>query len=256
MKEKRILWDMPITIEIVDKKVDTTIIEKIFQYFHHIDTVFSTFNQTSEISKINKGDIKEKNYSDEMVEVLSLCEKTKKETFGYFDHIRNGRIDPLGVVKGWAIKQACKKIQDQGFQNFYIEAGGDIQAQGYNQNGEVWSIGIRNPFNRFEIVKSLSLTNCGVATSGTYIRGDHIQNPHVIHKSITDIVSLTVIASDVCKADRFATAAFAMGKKGIYFIEQMQDIEGYMIDQKGIATFTSGFAQYIKQKQLSIPVFI
>ncbi len=59
------------------------------------------------------------------------------------------------------------------------------------------------------------------------------------------MVSLTVIGPNVYEADRFATAAFAMGKNGIAFIEQLQGFEGYQIDGAGIATMTSGFAQVI-----------
>ena len=50
---------------------------------------------------------------------------------------------------------------------------------------------------------------------------------------IADIVSLTVIGPDVLEADRFATAAFAMGKDGIYFIEQTLGLEGYVVDING-----------------------
>lgn len=32
-----------------------------------------------------------------------------------------------------------------------------------------------------------------------------------------------------------------MGESGIDFIERLLGFEGYMIDSKGIATFTSGF---------------
>jgi thiamine biosynthesis lipoprotein len=49
----------------------------------------------------------------------------------------------------------------------------------------------------------------------------------------------------VLEADRFATAAFAMGKAGIAFIEQLPGFEGYTIDAQGIATMTSGFGTYI-----------
>ena len=39
-------------------------------------------------------------------------------------------------------------------------------------------MGIRNPFLRDDIVKVLQPRGHGVATSGNYIRGDHIYNPH------------------------------------------------------------------------------
>ena len=69
-----------------------------------------------------------------------------------------------------------------------------------------------------EHVKVLALTDQGIATSGTAIRGQHIYNPHQPDASIQDIVSLTVIGPNIYEADRFATAAFAMGKEGIRFI--------------------------------------
>ena len=59
---------------------------------------------------------------------------------------------------------------------------------------------------------------------------------------IPDVVSLTVIGPDVLEADRFATAAFAMGKEGIVFIEEMPRLEGYLVDSSGRAVLTSGFA--------------
>ena len=76
------------------------------------------------------------------------------------------------------------------------------------------------------------------------MRGQHIYNPKKPDEKINDIVSLTVIGPNVYEADRFATAAFAMGKDGIYFIEKLPDFEGYMIDKDGIAKMTSGFEQY------------
>src|SRR5579871_1456007 len=59
----------------------------------------------------------------------------------------------------------------------YVDAGGDVQVMGKNAQGDNWRVGIRNPFNAQQIVKTLALTDCGIATSGTYIRGDHIYNP-------------------------------------------------------------------------------
>ena len=93
----------------------------------------------------------------------------------------------------------------------------------------------------------LVVTDKGVATSGTAIRGQHIYDPHNPDTSLQDVVSLTVIGPNVFEADRFATAAFAMGKRGIFFIQQLPGFEGYMIDASARATFTSGFERYVLQ---------
>ncbi len=245
MKQTRIIMGMPITIEIVDEKTSDKIFSEIFAYFIYIDNKFSTYKKNSEIAKINNGKLNKDKYSQDMKTVLKLCEQTKEETKGYFDILNNGMLDPSGLVKGWAIQNAYLLLKQKSFRNFYIEAGGDIQVYGKNKDKKPWTVGIRNPFNREEIVKSLRIEDKGVATSGTYIRGQHIYNPHQKGKKITQIVSLTVIGPNIYEADRLATAAFAMGKKGILFIESMRGFEGYMIDKNGIATYTSGFERFV-----------
>jgi FAD:protein FMN transferase len=77
------------------------------------------------------------------------------------------------------------------------------------------------------------------------VRGEHIYNPHQPAEKLNSIVSLSVIGPDVLQADRFATAAFAMGESGIYFIEQRDGLEGYAVNAEGIATMTTGFGAYV-----------
>lgn len=235
---------MPITIEIAGPSVSAGIFDKVFQYFDDIDRKFSTYKEDSEITRINNGEIKEADYSDDVKTIFKLSDQTKEETGGYFDIVTPaGKVDPSGLVKGWSIWNAADLLQKDGFLNFYVDAGGDIEARGRNDEGEKWAIGIRNPFNEREIIKVIRLSNGGVATSGTYVRGGHIYNPKN-GKLADEIVSLTVVGPNVYEADRFATAAFAMGKKGIDFIEDLEGLEGYMIDKNGTATMTSDFDKY------------
>lgn len=243
MKDTRIIMGMPVTIEVVDrcKKKD---LEDIFSYFVWVDNMFSTFKKNSEISKINRGEIDKKDFSKEMNNVLKLCEKTKKETNGFFDIKQNDKMDPSGIVKGWAILSAAKILKEKGFENYYVDAGSDIQISGKNKDCALWSLGIRHPFVKDQIVKILNVTNCGVATSGIYERGTHISNPKT-KKPADEIVSLTVIGPNILEADRFSTGAFPMGKEAINFIEKTKELEGYMIDKDGIGTSTSGFDKYL-----------
>ena len=245
MIETRIIMGMPITVEIAEVSAKQESLDTVFSYFTSIDKRFSVYKDDSEVSSINRNELSENEYSNEMRDILSLAELTKNETAGYFNIKRkNGTIDPSGVVKGWAIKNAAQILLDMGHQDFYVDAGGDIQSHGKNSHGEEWTVGIRNPFDRKEVVKVIYPRGAGVATSGTYIRGQHIYNPHKPDDLITDIVSITIIGSDICEADRFATAAFAMGKEGITFIESLVGFEGYLIDSNGKATMTSGFKYY------------
>lgn len=241
MKQTKSLMGMHVTVEVLggDKKT----IGEVFSYFRHADNKFSTYKKSSEVEKINNGQIKKGDYSAEMSEVLGLATRTKKQTNGYFDVYHSGKLDPSGIVKGWAIFEVAKLLTKQGYENFFVDAGGDIEARGENSEGKAWRVGVRNPFKRDEIIKVVEVSGRGVATSGCYERGDHIYNPKgKIDKSVSCI---TVIGPNVLEADRFATAAFAMGKEGIGFIESLPGLEGYMIERDQMATYTSGFEKYV-----------
>ncbi len=235
---------MPITVEVVDEAISQDEIDKVYAYFAYVDDTFSTYKETSEIARLNRGELAEEQYSEDMRTILHLSEQTKRETGGYFDIMHDGYCDPSGIVKGWAINNAAQILREDGFRHFVIDAGGDMQISG-EKDGHPWRIGIRNPFNRDEYVKVLALSDQGIATSGTAIRGQHIYNPLQPDAPITDIASITVIGPDVYEADRFATAAFAMGRAGISFIERLAGFEGYLIDVQARATYTSGFERFV-----------
>ena len=246
MRETRTIMGMSISLVVPGGEIRSKDMDRVFEGFTAADAQFSPFKQESEISRFNRGEIIERQLTPRMREILALCEEAKQKTGGYFDIIRpDGMIDLCGMVKGWAIRNAALQLADMGFTDFCVAAGGDIQCQGLNDDGEEWTVGIRSPFAQDEIVKVLRPMGCGVATSGNYIRGDHVYNPHTGQFGSDNIVSLTVIGPDVMEADCYATAALAMGRGGIAFIERTPGLEGYEIDADGTARMTSGLNRYL-----------
>lgn len=246
MKKTRLLMGMPINIEVVDANVTQQTIDDCFTFLEWIDDTFSTYKQDSEISRINQKRLSLAQASQPMQTIFALAEETRRETDGFFDIYRNGMFDPSGLVKGWAIYNTAALLAQRGFTNYYVDAGGDIQMAGRNAQGQRWQVGIRNPVNVHEIVKTLAIGDGAIATSGTYIRGQHIYNPKDSNELKTNVLSLTVIGPNVYDADRFATAAFAMGEVGVFFIERLEGFEAYQINQDGMATFTTGFHKYLR----------
>lgn len=249
MKITRISMGMPIELEIIAPEAEA-ILESTFSLFTAVDARFSTYKSDSEISQMNRGEISKGEESEEMREVLALAEKTRQETGGYFDIRRlDGQIDPSGIVKGWAILATEKLVRAAGCENYFLNVGGDIASAGVDEAGAQWRVGIRNPFATSEIVKVIVPKGQGVATSGSYERGAHIYNPLRPTDALNELVSLTVIGPDVLEADRFATAAFAMGKQGLAFIEARAGLEAYAILPDKTALMTSGFGACTAQEK-------
>lgn len=242
IKETRLIMGMPIVLMSPDESVTSESIEEVFSFFAYVDKTYSPFIESSIVSRISRGEIGEPEYSDELSEIMAIAKRTKRATGGYFDVWHKGIFDPSGIVKGWAIAKAAE-ILGKYTRNFYIEAGGDIQVGGLNDAGGPWQIGIRNPFERHQNIKVVALKNSAIATSGTAIRGQHIYDP-IDNKKLDDIASISVIAPNIIDADRMATAAFAMGAKGIYFIEQLDGYEACAVMHDKTTITTTGWNQY------------
>ena len=144
MKITKILMGMPITVEVVDKCTKRDI-DRVYKYFDYVDKKFSTYKKNSEITKFNEGKIARKDFSLDMKTIFRLCAKTKRETGGYFDIEKDGYFDPSGLVKGWSIHNAAKILKGFGYKNYYIEAGGDMEAVGVSAEGKPWRVGIETP---------------------------------------------------------------------------------------------------------------
>lgn len=243
---------MPVTVAIVldtpspdERARATQAIGRIYAYFDWVDATFSTYKEASEISRLNRGEIALDEVSEAMREVLALAKETRVQTQGFFDIRRaDGSLDPSGIVKGWAIARASEVLAGEGWRDSFVDAGGDVQVSG-TKGGRPWRVGIRNPFNRRENVKILALSDRGIATSGTAVRGQHIYNPHAPSTPQLEVASVTVVAPSVYDADRMATAAFAMGRRGIDFLASLPGYAGYLIDSSGNATYTSGLERYV-----------
>jgi FAD:protein FMN transferase len=142
-------------------------------------------------------------------------------------------LDLGAVAKGMAVDLAARELRP--FQNFAINAGGDLYLGGCNPDGEAWSIGIRHPRQEKELIDSLRVSNRAVCTSGDYERrssgedgGHHILDPRTA-ASAKAVTSVTVVAPTAMLADAVATAAFVLGpSEGIQLLHR-QGVDGLII---------------------------
>jgi len=237
---------MPITVLIADPAATEADIDAVADWFTAVNARYSPFLASSEVSRLNAGDLNRDTVSAEFAAILARCDEARRQTGGAFDITHHGRIDPSGYVKGWAANQASAILTGRGLDNHVVSAGGDLQAMGVNAEGAPWQVGIRNPFRHDQHVRTLAISDAGVATSGTDVRGNHIYNPRTSEPAETELVSLTVVAPTITEADLMATAAFAMGSDGLAFLAIHAHLDAYAIDRHGIATFTPGFSRHVQ----------
>jgi thiamine biosynthesis lipoprotein len=238
--EIRHIMGMPIAIDVRDPGVD---VEPAFAWLHEVDATFSTYREDSEISRLDRGEIGLADCRPEIDEVLSRCLALERATGGYFSVRPAGRLDPSGLVKGWAVDGAAARLAAAGATDFCINAGGDVVARGRPQADRAWRVGIRHPEVHDQLAAVLALEDRAVATSATYERGTHILDPHT-GRPPAGLLSVTVVGPDLATADAYATAAFAMGAAGPAWTATLDGYDALCITAGRRVLSTPGFARH------------
>lgn len=228
------------TIDIRDEGSWDEAIAEVVAWLHHVDAVFSTYKDESDISRIRRGELTVADADPDMGPVLALCAEVEAETDGYFTMGRGADLDPTGLVKGWSIERASQLLRARGSQNHGINGGGDMQLAGEAAPGRAWTVGISDPFDPTQLITTVTGRDFAVATSGVAERGSHIINPRT-GRPADELVSVTVTGPSLTRADAYATAAFAMGNDALRWLEQRPDHEGFVVSALRVATSTSGF---------------
>jgi thiamine biosynthesis lipoprotein len=232
---------MPIGIDVRDAGgVD---LGPAFDWLGEVDATFSTYRADSDISRLDRGELTVARCRPEVEEVLARCRILARDTNGYFSVRPAGRLDPSGLVKGWAVDGAARRLAAAGAGHFCINAGGDVVVRGRPAPERRWRVGIRHPADLDELAAVLSVEDLAVATSGHYERGDHIVDPHT-GEAPAGLASVTVVGPDLATADAYATAAFAMGADGPGWTATLTGYDAMCITANGRVLTTPGFARH------------
>ena len=203
------------------------------------DQVFSTYRDDSWVCRLDRGEVSVEECPPEVAEVLALGERARVESSGAFDVRRTGddgrvHLDPSGVVKGWAVQRAMAAFDDLDGTDVCLSAGGDMVCRVAGPTSPAWRIGIEDPRDPTRLVAVVPLRDGAVATSAFTHRGTHIVDART-GLAPDGVASVTVVAGDLTWADIDATAAFALGRGALAWLEGRPGRSGLVVRADGAA---------------------
>jgi len=213
---------------------------------HAVDSVFSTYREDSQISRLARGVLTVDECDPEVAEVLGLCAEAERSSDGWFSSTYAGVIDPTGIVKGWSVERAAVRLIEAGATGVSVNGGGDVQVFGVPGPHRPWRVGVADPLRPgalAAVVSAAGVDRLAVATSGSAERGTHIVDPRTGRSAVTDLVAVTVVGPRITWADAWATAAFAMGsRQALAWLESLPDVEALLITAGDEVRCTGGLA--------------
>ena len=150
-------------------------------------------------------------------------------------------LDFNAIAQGYTVDVLANFLKGKGIKNYLVEVGGEVRAEGRNERGEIWRIGIDKPVDNAAVGRPLqavvSLNNKSLATSGSYrkfVERDghkfsHAIDPHTGYPITHNLLSISVLAPDCMSADAYATAFLVMGLEKAIPLAKKKGIELYGI---------------------------
>lgn len=271
------------------------LLDEAFQHFRDFSDRYSRFRQDNELWKFNEST--GHHISPELFSLLEKSLQFAASTQGYFDpsvlpslekegyhgayahstehHFswQNLTLHPAscsfekpldlkfdfgGIGKGFIVDTIATFFGQQ-FQNFLIDAGGDICVRGKNRVNayDFWAIDIEDPFDREQAIATLLLRDQAIATSGSNRRKwehqgrikHHLINPHTQQSAESDFVSVTVIAPDTVTADIWAKTLFIAGRQQAIAFAEKHSLPFFAVTTNHQIVTNSLMQSYVWQQQ-------
>ena len=212
---------MPISLALRGRHAADAAAERAWQEamaeLRWVDEVFSTW-RPSQVSRLGRGELAIEDCDPAVAEVIRLGDDARASSDGAFDvwlpdadGVR--RLDPSGVVKGWAVDRAVAPLLALEDTDVCLSAGGDMVCHVADPSGEPWLIGIEDPLDPTRLVARVPVHRGAVATSGSAHRGAHVVDARS-GRAQHALASVTVIGAHLTGVDIDATTALALGLDG------------------------------------------
>lgn len=181
---------------------------------------------------------------------------------------KNIELDVSGIAKGYAVDQISDLLVDYGYENHFVEIGGELKMRGYKAGKISWSPALETPINdKSEVYAGLDSLGrtIAVAGSGDYrnffekngIRYSHEIDPRNGRPVSHSLAAVYVINEMASVADALATAYLVMGLEAAIEHANANNIASYFISHddtegKFYQAHNSQFEEYLLNQNCSL----
>jgi len=163
-------------------------------------------------------------------------------------------LDFNAIAQGYTVDVLANFLKENGINDYLVEVGGELIAEGKNINDTLWRVGIDRPvanLKQRELEAIIHLDNKALATSGNYrkfyekdgVKYAHTIDPQTGYPVQHTLLSVTVLAGNCALADAYATAFMVMGlEKTKSFLDDNSELMALLIYEdknKKFKTYTT-----------------
>ncbi len=150
------------------------------------------------------------------------------------------RVGLGGIAKGWALDAAARRLRALGYENFLLQAGGDLYAAG-RRGGEPWQVGVRDPRGgRLDAIASVPVSDRAFSTSGDYEQA-FVRDGKRIHHLIDPRTcapaqasrAVSVLAASAVDAEILGKALFVAGGSEALAMAQRLGADAILVSASG-----------------------
>lgn len=164
-------------------------------------------------------------------------------------------IDLGGIGKGLALRSAAARLAVV-VPDFLIEAGGDCWCSGRAQGGDLWRIGVEDPFGGDRPVAVLELRDQACTTSSIRIRRwkvagrnfHHILDPRTGQPGGTGLLSVTVIGRDPAESEVWSKVLLLEGAAGVGRAAERRHLAALWVTSEGELRSSRAATRYVLWK--------
>lgn len=204
---------------------------EIQKFLKYVSDTFSPKSATSLLSRYNGGDDSGLTENNDFLQVVSKCVEAHRVTEGYFQPFRGGKLDPFGMLRGWAINEAFNRyirplVADGTAQSASLGSRNDTvyaTADDFDLN---WNVPIKNSLDSSAPLQQIVLRNGAISTSFANMEARNFE-----YLGPRDCEQTTIVSPDLALADVWATAALAAGTNNFMDLAQRNRLNAIILTQ-------------------------